>query len=149
MKKILVTVFSAIIVSLVLFGCENWTSSDNFSKYDTGDRFGENRDGYMVKLNNSFFANISYKDDGYGEIYKLLDFTSSDLLGNAKIYYSGDISKCYCNDSNILIYSATNDNYILIDCSDINNTKNFTALEDADADLSDYTEITIFGKWLS
>jgi hypothetical protein len=136
---------SIAIVFIIFFtsltGCQNLVSSRNFADYNIGDRFESNRDIYMVKLNNSFFASVSYKETEKIEIYKLLDFNSDDLIGNSKLYFSGEFDKCYSNEDNILIKSDVNNNYILIDCNDIKNQKVSSSVDDLNVDLSAYKEI--------
>ena len=124
-----------------LTGCQNSLSSRNFADYNIGDRFDSNRDGYMVKLNNCFFASVPYKETEKKEIYKLLNFNSVDLTGNSKLYFSGRFNKCYSNEDSIIIKSDVNNNYILIDCNDVKNQKASSNIDDLNVDLSAYKEI--------
>ncbi len=137
--------FSIAIVSIITFisltGCQSLFSSKNFADYNIGDRFESNRDGYMIKLNSRFFASVSYKKTEKIEIYKLLDFNSADLIGNSKLYFTGEFDKCYSNEDNILIKSDINNNYTLIDCDNVKNQKVSSSVDDFNIDLSTYTEI--------
>lgn len=127
---------------LILSGCTGLMDCDSFEKYSVGDCFSKNRDGYIVKLNDSFFANITYKNEEI-EIYKLLDTTTSDYFGNSDLYYSDNIGECYCNNSNIIVYSLTNNQYIIIDCNDMNNTQRISETDLKKIDLSEFTKVTL------
>ena len=82
-KLLLIAITSIVVISLV--GCQNFFDSKSFADYNIGDRFASNRDGYMIKLNSSFFASISYKETEDAEIFKLLDLDSADIIGNSKL----------------------------------------------------------------
>lgn len=118
---------------LMLSGCTGLMSDTDFARYHVGDCFSENRDGYNIKLNDSFFANITYKNEEI-EIYKLLDTTSSDYFGNSELYYS---------DSDIIVYSSTNNKYVMIDCNDMNNTQSFSETDIEKIDLSEFTKVIL------
>ncbi len=137
--------FSIAIVFIIFFtsltGCQNPLSSKNFADYNIGDRFEGNRDGYMVKLNNCFFASMPYKETEKKEIYKLLNFDSVDLTGNSQLYFSGSFNKCYSREDSIIIKSDLNNNYIFIDCNDIKNQKSSSSIDELNVDLSTYREI--------
>lgn len=134
---------TAIVISLVLCGCSGLKIDDSFASCNVGDHLAENRDGYIVKLNESFFAEFTYKNPEYIKINELLDSDSSDFLGDSKLYYSDNISGCYSNDSNIVVYSLTKNCYVLIDCKDVNNIRYFTETDGADIDLSQFTKVDI------
>lgn len=125
-------------VLLMLSGCKELISDYNFVEYNIGEHFVENRDGYFIKLNDSFFANITYKNKEI-EIYKLLDTTSTDYFSNSELYYSDNISECYCDNSNIIVYSLTNNKYVIIDCNDINNIQSFSEIYSQNIDLTKFT----------
>lgn len=127
---------------LILSGCTGLMSDTDFARYYVGDCFSENRDGYNIKLNDSFFANITYKNEEI-EIYKLLDTTSSDYFGNSELYYSDNINECYCSDSDIIVYSSTNNKYVMIDCNDMNNTQSFSETDIEKIDLSEFTKVIL------
>ena len=127
---------------LILSGCKESISNDNFAAYNIGEHFAGNRDGYFIKLNDSFFANITYKNDKI-EIYKLLNTTSTDYFGNSELYYIDNISECYCDNSNIIVYSLTNKKYVIIDCNNMNNTQSFSETDIKNIDLSKFTKVVL------
>ena len=141
-KNVLIAIVFMVFGLLILSGCTELTRNDTFTNYNIGEHFGGNRDGYLVKLNNSFFANITYKNECI-EIYKLLDTASSDFFGNSELYYSGNISECYCNNSNLIVYSSANKNYVMIDCNNINNTQSFTEAKSTGIELSKLSKIVL------
>lgn len=136
------TIFVLLVGLLMLSGCKKLIINDSFEVYNIGEHFGENRDGYFIKLNRSFFANITYKDEEI-EIYKLLDLASSDYFGNSELYYSDIISECYCNDNNIIVYSLTKNKYVMLDCNDINNTRSFSEIDSKSIDFSKFTKVVL------
>lgn len=125
-----------ILLVISLTGCQS------FSECNVGDEFGGNRDGYKVKLNSCFFADVPYDDAEKIEIYKLNDINSDDLIGSSELYFTGDFEKCYSNEDNILIESS--DDYILIDCNDIDNQISSPTVDNLNIDLSAYTEINFY-----
>ena len=140
-KLLLIAITSIVVISLV--GCQNSSDSKSFADYNIGDRFVSNRDGYMIKLNSSFFASISYKETEDAEIFKLLDLDSADIIGNSKLYFTGNFRKCYSNDDSIIIKSDINNNYVFIDCNNVNNQRISSTVAGLNIDLSTYTEILI------
>ena len=144
MKKnnILVIFILVLFMGLMLSGCKELIDSDNFTECDIGEHFEGNRDGYFIKLNDSFFANFTYKNEEI-EIYKLLDTTSTDYFGNSELYYSDNISRCYCNNSNIIVYSLRKDKYVIIDCNDKNNTQSYSETDSKNIDLTKFTKVIL------
>lgn len=142
MKKYVVILLVVLLCGALFYGCN---FNKTFDDFEIGDQFSSNRDCYRIKLNTTFFA-LSFFD-GFNEnqtyIYKLNDLESPAILDNSDLYYSGLISKCYCNENNILAYSQTNDNYVLIDCNNIDNIQLFDTLDETGLDLSAFTEIII------
>lgn len=136
-----------VIVTLTFFcfllmssSCKGLISNNNFASLNIGDRFEENRDGYFIKLNELFFANITYKNKNV-EIYKLINTDTSDYFGNSQLIYSENISECYCSESNIILYSLTNNRYVMIDCVDIGNTQSVAEIDIKNIDLSKFTRV--------
>lgn len=143
-KRIFLVAIASILIGLfMLSGCKMIIYGDDFTKYDVGDRVTDNRDGYSIKLNDSFFALFLYKTPDYIRIYKKFEYNTSDFDGDSELYYSDKISKCYCNNDNILVYSLTSNNYVLIDCNQKNNLRIIDDLNSADIDLSDFTAVII------
>ena len=154
MKNRVIVLMLVALLLLMLPGCEESISNDTgadssggdvFADFRVGDEFDDDRDGYLIKLNDSFFAEFSYENPAYIVIYKLLDSTTVDFLGDSELFYSDTIdSECYCNNSNIIVHSLTNENYVLIDCNDINNAQSFTEIDSSNIDLSEFTKIVLY-----
>ena len=141
-KSIIISGVLLIAIVLLFCGCNFYKT---FDELEVGEYYSSNRDCYRVKLNTSFYA-LSFFDgfnENQTEIYKLNDYELPASLDDSDLYYSGFISKCYCNESNILAYSQTNDEYVLIDCNDIGNIQFFDTLDETDLDLSEFTEVII------
>lgn len=142
-NNILVTITLVLIVGLIMLsGCKGLLSEANFESYNIGERFDENRDGYLIKLNNLFFADITYKNNEIA-IYKLLDSSSTDYFGNSELYYNDSIDECFCNNNEIIVHSLTKDKYVIIDCNDINNIQSFSETDIKNIDLNKFTEIVL------
>lgn len=142
-NKILVILTIAILLGLIMLsGCTGLMDSDNFADYKIGEHFVDNRDGYFIKLNDSFFASITYKNEEI-DIYKLTDTASTDYFGNSKLYYSDSLSECYCDNSNIVVYSITHNEYVVIDCNDRNNIQSFSEIDSKDIDLTKFTKVIL------
>ncbi len=143
-KKNILVIFAIALLGglLMLSGCKALKTNDNFVDQNIGEHFAGNRDGYFIKLNDSFFASITYKNEKI-EIYKLTDITSTDYFGNSELYYSDNISESYCNNSNIIVYSRKNNKYVVIDCNDINNIQFFSEIDSKDIDLTKFTKVIL------
>lgn len=142
--NILVTITLVLLVGLIMFtGCKGLLRETNFESYNIGERFDGNRDGYIIKLNNLFFANITYKNDEI-EIYKLLDYSSTDYFGNSELYYSDIIDECFCNNSKLIVHSLTKDEYVIIDCNDKNNIQRFLKEDINNINLDKFTKVVFY-----
>lgn len=140
---LLSTAITIFVGLLMLSGCTDLINDlKGFEELAVSDHFAGNRDCHCIKLNNSFFAMYIYENKDV-EIYKLLDSTSDDLFGSSELYYTDNISECYSNDSNILVYSLTYKKYIMIDCNDVNNTKILSETDIQKIDLSKFTKVDI------
>ena len=145
MKKnsiLVIFTIALLCVLIILSGCKEVINNDGFADYNIGEHFEGNRDGYFIKLNDSFFANITYKNEEI-EIYKLIDISSTDYFANSELYFSDNINECYCDNSNIVVYSMTNNKYIVIDCNDINNIQSFSEIDSKSIDLNKLTKVTL------
>lgn len=138
-----VTIFIAFIFVVTLVGCQTLSDNVGIVDYSIGENFGSNRDGYMIKLNNSFYAAVTYKDPNEIQIYKLVDFDSADLIGSSELFYNGEIIKCYSTDENIILKLSDNNGYVLIDCENIKNKQELNSLDDLNIDLPSYNEVNI------
>lgn len=132
-----------------MFGCntvlEEFDLSENFdfNNYNIGERFSDNRDEYLIKLNNSFFARITYKNDDV-EIYKLLDTSTTDYFGNCELYYTDNFEECFCNNNKIIVYTLAKDECVQIDCNDKNNIKKLSKTDVDNIDLGKFTQVVFY-----
>lgn len=143
-KNILVTITLAIlVVFIMLSGCKGLIRETDFETYNIGEHFDGNRDGCIIKLNNLFFANITYKNDEI-EIYKLLDYSTTDYFGNSELCYKDIIDECFCNNSKLIVHSLTKDEYVIIDCNDKNNMQRLSKEDINDINLDKFTKVVFY-----
>lgn len=120
-----------------------YKAENKFEKASIGGKILDNRDGYGLKLNNSFWVLKTYSEKNQVKIFKLKDMVSTDLASNSELFYYGAIDNLFCKEDTIIAFSNKNNHYVVIDCNNINNLHIVKSKNELEIDLSEYTEVKL------
>lgn len=133
-------IFSIALILVILYMLSSCNYMREFSNYNIGQVFIENRDECIYKLNDNFVLDHMYGEDDI--IYKLRFPLGDDIFENAEEYYRGRIISCYCNNQYIIL--SLDENFILIDCENKNNQILYNSISDINIDLSKFEVVNLY-----
>lgn len=119
MKRSIIALLITFAFSIFLSGCISSNNNEDYYKLAIGERFWENRDGCVYKLNDYTLLQKSFSDKENDFIKRIdAENTDEDIVNGSETLIEDKFKKCYCNNHYIILFLDSNEKIIVINCDD-------------------------------